>query len=179
MATSSGDVAKQRESWKHILKMLCFFLCASRGFVLNMCFNLCLFTFDTWNVNDTSSMHWFGLPTSNPYVTYVHNIHLRERYRFLFLSVNLYTVRVGSEEGENSWVAENHTHWFTMLNERCHFTSRGDVFSVRFLVTSNRMIIERKGTANGFSTYNNQSLSSAGTCGWSVHIPPPHVNRLC
>ena len=71
------------------------------------------------------------------------------------------------------------SHWFTMLNERCHFTSRGDVFSVRFLVTSNRMIIERKGTANGFSTYNNQSLSSAGTCGWSVHISPPHVNRLC
>ena len=113
MATSSGDVAKQRESWKHILiKILCFFLCASRGFVLNniLCVNSCLFTFDTWNVNDTSSMHWFGLLTNNPYVTYVHNIHLRERSRFLFLSVNLYTGRVGSEEGENTWVAENHTH---------------------------------------------------------------------
>ena len=35
------------------------------------------------------------------------------------------------------------------------------------LVTSNRKMIQRKGTANGFTTYNNQFLLNAGTHRWS------------
>ena len=35
------------------------------------------------------------------------------------------------------------------------------------LATSNKMMIQRKGTANGFTTYNNQLLLNAGTHRWS------------
>ena len=63
---------------------------------------------------------------------------------------------------------QTHTHTLNQIVQRAvpFNVTRWRVL-VCDLATSNKMMIQRKGTANGFTTYNNQFLLNAGTHRWS------------